>query len=95
MLTAISGGLGALLYIVMWIMLPIGEAVEGENRPKKRFYLSEKDKKIGGVCGGLGEFFAMDSTMFRISFIVSAFIGGIGILLYLILWLVAPRGSSI
>ena len=37
---------------------------------EKRFYLSETDKKIGGVCGGLGEYLGIDSLIIRIVFVV-------------------------
>ena len=45
---------------------------------------------IGGVCGGLGEFFELDPVLFRAAFLVLAVIGGLGILLYVALWLLIP-----
>jgi phage shock protein PspC (stress-responsive transcriptional regulator) len=45
---------------------------------------------IGGVCGGLGEFFELDPILFRATFLVLAFLGGAGIALYLVLWLLIP-----
>ena len=59
----------------------------------KRLYRSQRDKKIGGVCGGLGEYFNLDPVIFRIVFIVLLFIGGFGALLYLIMWFVVPTKS--
>ena len=60
------------------------------NRVKK-LYLSEKNRKIGGVCAGLGEYFDKDPTIFRILFIlVTLFSFGLGILGYLVIWLVVP-----
>jgi len=56
----------------------------------KRFFRSEKDKKIAGVCGGLGEFFGVDPVLVRAAFLVSIIFGGLGILFYLALWIVAP-----
>jgi phage shock protein PspC (stress-responsive transcriptional regulator) len=57
----------------------------------KRLYLSDTDRKIGGVCGGLGEYFDKDPTIFRILFVaLTLFLGG-GILLYIIMWLIMPR----
>ncbi len=46
---------------------------------------------IGGVAGGLGEYFDIDPTLVRIIFIVSLFLGGSGILAYIILWIVVPE----
>ncbi|MBR6964212.1 MAG: PspC domain-containing protein [Prevotella sp.] len=60
---------------------------------EKRFYLSETDKKIGGVCGGLAEYFDVDSLIVRIIFVVLVLGYGTGLLAYLLLWLLAPRRS--
>ncbi|OQX81782.1 MAG: PspC domain-containing protein [Candidatus Omnitrophica bacterium 4484_70.1] len=58
----------------------------------KKLYLSNKDRKIGGVCGGLGEYFGKDSTLFRVLFILLAvFSLGIGVIGYLGMWLVIPK----
>ena len=35
---------------------------------KGKLYRSEKDKMVGGVCGGLGEYFGIDSTIVRLIF---------------------------
>ena len=57
----------------------------------KKLYLSNADRKIGGVCGGLGEYFGKDSTLFRILFILVALVWGLGVVTYLLMWLVIPR----
>jgi phage shock protein PspC (stress-responsive transcriptional regulator) len=57
----------------------------------KKFYLSTTDKKIGGVCGGLAEYFNADSTFVRLLFALFALFGGLTIFVYLILWIVAPK----
>lgn len=49
------------------------------------------DKKIFGVCGGLGEYFDIDPTIVRIIFLVALIVFGSGFLLYLILALVMPK----
>ena len=55
----------------------------------KRLKKSYSDRKIAGVCGGIAEYFGIDSTIIRILF-VAAFILGMGSpgLIYLVLWLV-------
>lgn len=58
---------------------------------ENRFYLSQTDKKIGGVCGGLAEYFGIDSLIIRIIFVILVVGYGTGILAYLLLWLLAPR----
>ena len=52
---------------------------------------SSEDKKLLGVCGGIGEFFDIDSTFVRIALILFVFLGGSGILLYLIAALVMKQ----
>ncbi|HVO59196.1 MAG TPA: PspC domain-containing protein [Dongiaceae bacterium] len=56
----------------------------------KRLMRSSTDKKIGGVCAGLADYFDLDPTLVRILWVVVVFFGGTGILLYVILWLVLP-----
>lgn len=58
----------------------------------KKLYLSYTDKKIGGVCGGIGEYFDKDPTLIRILFIMAIlFSFGFGILVYLAMWLIIPK----
>lgn len=57
----------------------------------KKLYRSSNDKKIAGVCGGLGEYFNIDPTLIRIAFLVGLLIAGGGLLLYLIIWLATPE----
>jgi phage shock protein C len=62
---------------------------------KKRLYRSRIDRMIGGVAGGLADYFDIDPTLVRVLFVVSIFIGGGGILAYIILWIVVPEGPII
>ena len=57
----------------------------------KKLYRSRKDKMIGGVAGGLAEYFDIDPTLVRIIFIVTLFIGGGGFLAYIIMLIVVPE----
>ena len=57
----------------------------------KRFKLSSTDKKIGGVCGGLAEYFNIDPLIVRLAFVALVLGWGSGGMLYLLLWLLAPR----
>ncbi|MCF0189180.1 MAG: PspC domain-containing protein [Bacteroidaceae bacterium] len=59
---------------------------------EKKFHLSATDKKLGGVCGGLAEYFGMDALLVRILFVAAFIFAGCGILIYLLLWLLAPKG---
>lgn len=61
---------------------------------KRKLTRSEEDKIIAGICGGLGEFFAIDPVIMRILFVVLALADGIGILVYVIMWLIVPTQTS-
>lgn len=56
-----------------------------------KLHLSVHDRKIAGVCGGLGESTGIDSDLIRAAFLLSIFAGGMGIVLYLILWIIFPE----
>jgi len=60
-----------------------------------RLHLSNSDRKVGGVCGGLGERFEIDPVLFRVAFILLALVFGLGILLYVVLWLLIPRAPAV
>ena len=55
-----------------------------------RLHLSQTNKKIAGVCGGLGEYFGIDPTIIRVIWIVFSLMAGSGVLAYLICWLIMP-----
>ncbi|TET83978.1 MAG: PspC domain-containing protein [Anaerolineales bacterium] len=57
----------------------------------KRLIRSRSDSMVGGVCGGLGAYLGIDSTIVRLFFVLLAFAEGIGFILYFILWVVVPR----
>lgn len=56
----------------------------------KRLYRSRTNTMIGGVCAGLADYFNLDPTIMRLIFVLLALLGGHGVLVYLILWLVVP-----
>lgn len=58
---------------------------------QRKLYRSGSDKVIAGVCGGLGNFFDIDSTIVRIIFVLLTFGGGAGIIIYIILALIMPE----
>jgi len=52
---------------------------------------SKSNRMIGGVCGGLAEFFGISSFWFRLSFLIALIPGGVpGFLLYAIMWMIIP-----
>lgn len=61
----------------------------------KRLYRSETDRQIAGVCGGLADYFEVDPTLIRILFVALVFLGGPGLLIYIILWIAVPEESKV
>jgi phage shock protein PspC (stress-responsive transcriptional regulator) len=63
-----------------------------------KLYRSDSDKIIGGVCGGLGEYMHVDPLILRILFVILAMVNGLGLIAYLIMWVLVPAahvaGSS-
>lgn len=56
----------------------------------KRLYRSRTNSMIGGVCGGIAEYLEIDPTIVRLGFALLGLFYGIGIVSYLILWIIAP-----
>ena len=61
----------------------------------KQLYRTETNQVIAGVAGGLGEYFEIDPVLIRVLFILLTVMGGSGILLYILLWLVLPEKSKV
>lgn len=55
-----------------------------------RLQRSLTDRWVGGVCGGLGELTGIPSWSWRILFVLSAFLHGLGLLMYILLWIFVP-----
>lgn len=56
----------------------------------KRLYRSRTDLMLGGVCGGLAKYLAVDPAIVRLVFLMLLFLGGGGFWIYLILWIITP-----
>lgn len=61
---------------------------------EERLYRSDKERIIAGVAGGLAEYFRIDPVIVRLLFVFFTLFHGIGLLAYLVLWLVLPTRSS-
>ena len=56
----------------------------------KKLYRSRKDTKIAGVCGGIAEYFNVDSNIIRLLAVLTIFFGGGGIIAYITAWIIIP-----
>lgn len=57
----------------------------------KRLYKSTNDKMLGGVCGGIAEYFDIDPTLVRLGWVLFCALGGSGILAYIVAAIVIPE----
>lgn len=60
----------------------------------KRLWRSRKDRKIAGICGGLGQYFHVDPLWMRLLFVLFFIAGGSALLVYLVMWLIVPLEPS-
>jgi phage shock protein PspC (stress-responsive transcriptional regulator) len=65
-----------------------------DTRDLGRIRRSRTDRKIAGVAGGLGRHLDIDPIIVRVAFVVLTFFGGVGLLLYVALWLLLPEDGS-
>lgn len=71
---------------------------EVEQKPSKkstkRFYRDPEDKILGGVASGIANYFGLDALLIRLLFVFVVLIGGSGILVYIVLWLIMPEAKT-
>jgi phage shock protein PspC (stress-responsive transcriptional regulator) len=88
---------GVLAYLAAWLVIP--EATGAEPAPHgRRLMRSTTDTKIGGVCGGLAEYFGVDSTPIRLLWIILSILCGAvigGVIAYLIAWVIIPKRDEL
>lgn len=70
------------------------EKLSAANRKTNRLLRSNKDKVLGGVSTGLGNYFTLDPTVVRIIFLFLTLFSGLGIILYILLWAVIPSETD-
>ncbi|MEK6780617.1 MAG: PspC domain-containing protein [Bacteroidota bacterium] len=88
------GGL-ILVYIIFWIALPASTELEDEPTVKKMFRDTSDKKVLGGVASGVAAFFGADITLIRLLFVITAIIGGLGFIIYIILWIALPEAKTL
>ncbi|MEX2484821.1 MAG: PspC domain-containing protein [Brumimicrobium sp.] len=65
-----------------------------QQKTSKRLYRDEENASVGGVCAGLGHYFDIDPIIIRIIFVLMVILGGSGVLIYIILWIVVPEAKT-
>ena len=61
---------------------------------QKKLYRDPDDKVLAGVSSGLGAYFNLDPVLFRVLFVLAVIFTGIGVLVYIILWIVIPEANT-
>ena len=81
-------------YIILWIVIPETDDLE-EDKKLKKMYRNPQGRVIGGVATGVAAYFNIDVTLVRILLVLSALVGGSGLIAYVVLWIILPEAKSI
>jgi len=87
-------GISVLVYIAMWIAFPGSSSLE-EDAKIKKFYRNPDRKVVGGVASGVASYFGVDLGVVRFLWVLSIFLFGTGVVLYIILWVIAPAANTL
>src|SRR5215469_8694349 len=71
-----------------------GAQLTGQVAPVKKLMRSSRDKKLGGVCAGLADYFDIDPTIVRVVWLLAFLCAGAGGLVYIALWIVLPLAPA-
>jgi phage shock protein C len=86
---------GFLAYLFAWLLIP-GDGASDAAAARRTLTRSTTDKRIAGVCGGLAEYFGVDSTPIRLLWIVLSVVPGAivgGLIAYGLAWVLMPKVS--
>jgi phage shock protein PspC (stress-responsive transcriptional regulator) len=87
-------GIMFMFYIACWIAFPANATLEEDDRIRK-FYRNPDGKVLGGVMSGIASYTGWDLGMLRFVSVLSIFLFGSGIIIYLILWAIAPEAKTL
>ncbi|AUD00417.1 PspC domain-containing protein [Spirosoma pollinicola] len=91
------GGLSGftfIVYVAMWIALPGVMTIE-DDKTVKKFFRNPEDKVLGGVSSGIAAYFGIDTGIVRLLFVLGIVFFGVGFLLYIVLWMIAPAANTL
>lgn len=87
------GGFFFIAYLVAWVAMPERMDLQ-ENSKIKKFYRNPENKVLGGVASGLSSYLNIDLVVIRVIMVIAGFFG-IGILLYIVFWIVVPNANTL
>ena len=90
---------GIVAYFAAWLVMPDADKLATPADPASRKWLtrSTTDRKFAGVCGGLGDYFEIDSTVVRVVWVILGIVPGcfiLGLLAYLVAWFIIPERTT-
>ncbi|MGI4886895.1 MAG: PspC domain-containing protein [Janthinobacterium lividum] len=96
-------GFSVLLYVILWVLLPKNYDAPNPDDiapgagplAGRRLFRDTDTAKIGGVAAGLAYYLKLDVTLVRVLLLAGLFAGGFTLVLYLILWVVAPEAKTV
>lgn len=93
-LSTVFYGITFVIYVILWAAMPGSYDIE-EPADNKKMFRDPETKVLAGVSGGLATYFGIDITVVRILFIVFTFVGGIGLLIYIVLWVILQEAHTL
>ncbi len=84
---------GLIAYLAAWLIIPQAPIDGTASATRRTLTRSRTDTKLAGVCGGLAEYFEVDSTLVRLAWaVLTIFPGAIicGVIAYVVAWLIIP-----
>jgi phage shock protein C len=75
--------------------MTLGSVTSIPERDHRRLTKSATGRKVAGVCSGLARYFDTDATLVRLIFAGLTLLGGSGVVIYVLAWMIMPAASSI
>ena len=84
--------LGVIAYAAAWVLMPRA-VTPPATTSRPRLVRSQTDRRIAGVCGGLADYFDVDPTIVRLTWVVLSIVAGavvFGVIAYVVAWFIIP-----
>lgn len=105
LLLIFASGAGILVYLALWLILPSKPsgmppergAIHSDRQNRYlhlQMFRDNENKKLAGVAAGLAYYFGIDPWITRLMFVILTFFSGLGLLVYILLWIITPEALS-
>jgi phage shock protein C len=87
---------GVIVYLAAWLIIPEGSNLAVPVPHSRVLRRSTTDSQLAGVCGGIAEYFGVDSNAVRLVWVIASIFCGVvigGVIVYLLAWLIIPRAT--